>query len=222
MSRKETNQPRCDRMLIVGERANRERVTRYDGMLRSDPAGWAEMSIELGAFRGDEQSWNKLQSIGLVPPVQRAEIRSLNLLPPGPRDLGWWPALARAVADSVIKDSIMLVEEGIDAGKVGSAYKYIVLCGRRVTTAFGLNKSEADIPSRWVRTEYDSDSGRSQFEMLCDGERESFNAQVLIVVPHPSGANRLWNDKDYVRGTRAAMREWLWQLYEQQEQGSES
>lgn len=56
----------------------------------------------------------------------------------------------------------------------------VVLCGRRVASAFGF--------SRW--------------SMLHSVER-------FMLVPHPSGMNRLWNDEFYVQAAKDMVKEFL-------------
>lgn len=133
-------------LILVGERANTARA-RGD---YSDPARWADVCLRAGAFR-DDQSQKRLRAIG-------AEWHgSLNLLPPGrAAESPWEPAYAKVVAS--------VVEKAVPRGR-------LLLCGRRVQSAFGVAWSPP----------YGYLVGR---RYLC--------------LPHPSGLSRFWNDASAV------------------------
>lgn len=97
----------------------------------------------------------------------RSVLRFENLLSryPGPRfPTAWGPGQARALLRRILVDE--MAEPSL-----------LVLCGRSVGRAFGIDESRAF----FVRETYQPPRG-------CGGTLE------CVVVPHPSGLSRWWND----------------------------
>jgi hypothetical protein len=177
--------------MLIGERFNGPRRERWDELCKSDPGGWLELAVRLGAFH-DARSRSRLASIGItfnvptwaIGSVQGEESssctlssptvdRTMNLLPPAPQKVRWAPTLAGQVA-------IAWYPHLLD-------YEVTYLCGRKVASAFGVPVS-GPIPSRWGLSSADwGDCFLLQDDEECD--------HTLVVLPHPSGLNRFWNDE---------------------------
>lgn len=180
---------RHERSIVVGERANVHRVVAWELLLAEDPDAWLEVSLERGAFRGDERSWAKLSSIG----VEATDRRSFNLLPPAPSGSVEWSRL------DALRVAACFLPYARD-------YQRIFLCGKRVARAFGLRN--VSTLSRFTPFVREGEIGRDDWKTHATyyelSECESA-AHELIVLPHPSGRNRWWNDSTNVERARRVL-----------------
>lgn len=169
-------------VIIIGERFNSNRREAFN---RMPPLAWLELSLQLGAFN-DSCSRLRLQSIG----IDVASMRSMNITPPGPQ---WWPweaDVARRNAEAFWRHDLL-------------NYNTVYLCGRRVAYAFGIG-TEHRVLSRFV-------ADPSQFGnvgRVATGDRRC-DWPTLMILPHPSGLNRWWNDRDNLLLARDLVKNWI-------------
>ena len=92
-----------------------------------------------------------------------------------------WPDPDWSDRDLAVSRSLMVAQEHLQVG-VGNRAWTLIMCGRRVAGAF--------------------QDDRPYFEV-----RETGQGNRAVVVPHPSGRCRVWNDKVSVRKFRRVMTE---------------
>lgn len=140
------------------------------------PAEWARRSVEVGAFV-DARSRRTLARVGVDLTDDGWE--SANLLPPSPR--------GRPL--DVVKASLVATELKRNFLTSKSRQRLtVVLAGGTVARAWGV------VPSRAGSTTVGEVAGKTIVEetVLPDGSRLTVK---VIVVYHPSGLSRSWNDQ---------------------------
>lgn len=107
---------------------------------------------------------------------------ALNLLPPAPQGERWDPRAARRVAEVVLEDR--------------RQYSHVFLCGRKVAQAMG--------HGRWPMLH----SAVVSHNLLTHVDQAPATCKVMLV-PHPSGLNRFWNDDVEIEVARDMVQEFL-------------
>lgn len=172
------------RALIVGERMSVPRdvdLERYDRLTRKSPLEWLKWSRRCGAWTtgctrrsiAARTGARKLERIGVyLHDDDRVQYDALNLLTPA-RSGAWDAARARAVGEQL---AVLMVdgarvrsgENPVDPGLATSwRYDIMMLCGLRVAKAMDWDAPILE-PTEDTR---------------------------VLVLPHPSGMSRWWNDE---------------------------
>lgn len=181
--------------LLVAERMNIARRPSMETRCETDPHSWLEVSVRIGCFGTGLSTCDGPGERRLRELLGLRYDDALNLLPPHPRCGAWCAYTAARCMDALVDlhraACATLVSYGPDhLAQPGMrlsrwAYDCFVFVGRRVESAAGPGGFQYCVP-----------------RLTCDG-----NA-ATIVVPHPSGQNRWWNDATEVRAARERLRTW--------------
>jgi len=182
------------RVLLVGERWNSDELTRWDceTALR-DPHRWLEVSRRLGAYgtgvSGKYHAFDhNLRRLGIEPREHYHD--ALNLLPPSPVAGAWDAQVADVVGNALVDLNTAAHASYCEDGLLARwRFDVLLVLGRRVERALSHDTEKFFEP------------------VLTAGGRV-----VKIVLPHPSGRSRFWNEKSRVIAGRDRLREvfrWL-------------
>lgn len=185
------------RVLLIGERFNQDRNPAVEYRLTAVTDGrpgaadfyWRLMR-RLRALR-DVKSRAKLQSIGIPDRVE-----SCNLLPPAPQGYRWW-----------VKEAEDVARDWWD--RVRCAYDLAILAGGSVRRAFHLGLECSLLDEDLYGLPLYMGERFGDFTPNPHNEGGYVGHAQAVVIPHPSGLCRWWNDSTNVYLLRLDMRSLL-------------
>lgn len=172
------------RILLVAERFNLPRNAVWDGYVELNVQHWVRIALRAGVFRKGFSA-SKLKLIG----VRWTD--AMNLLPPAPQGERWDSRAARRVADEVVR---LAAADRLHAGPTAmrkAPPSHVFICGRRAAESFG--------------------QPYAGWPMLHSTEVlwHPLVASKVMLIPHPSGLNRFWNDDVEIEVAREMVQEFL-------------
>lgn len=176
------------RILLVGQRANGKCLRRPRNRALENNVRFLR---RLGAFKSGP-SRQKLIALGLT------WDEAVNLLPQRPTSLDTWLARDKAVAKRNAK-AIMDYAQANDMD--------IVLLGNRVAEAFGLKYEPGRVMS--ILAYKTSESRITANDVIRGRKKAKKHLGDILILPHPSGRNRYWNDENNVSRTVSTITRFL-------------
>lgn len=200
------------KILLVAERMNWTFVPRWHDAMQSDVPRWLEISLRCGAFgcgmtairqhlKGDGPNTKRLMS--LYEHYDRDDLKwwthAMNLLPPSPV-CGEWSVYDAARVGAELRERLELARQQDNAVQ-------LVSMRREGCLSNGLT-------DRWLFDKIVAVGHRPANALQLD--RQGFFERSgcgrdgrYIVVPHPSGRSRWWNEPTNIAAGRVALREFL-------------